>query len=57
MTTLMRVGWGTGDPSFRQMFTSQFLPEGTKAQFDAFNGLQAANHLARMRGALFRGGR
>ena len=24
-----RVGWGRDDPSFRQMFTSQFLPDGT----------------------------
>jgi class 3 adenylate cyclase/pimeloyl-ACP methyl ester carboxylesterase len=40
MGTLMRLGWGTDDPAFRQMFTSQFVPEGTKEQADWFNDLQ-----------------
>jgi class 3 adenylate cyclase/pimeloyl-ACP methyl ester carboxylesterase len=40
MSALMRVAWGADDPSFRQLFTSHFLPEGTKEQFDAFNELQ-----------------
>ncbi len=40
MRTLMRVGWGSENPAYRQMFTSQFLPEGTKEQFDALNELQ-----------------
>jgi hypothetical protein len=35
-----RVGWGRDDPSFRQMFTSQFLPDGTREQWEAFNELQ-----------------
>ncbi len=35
-----RVGWGRDDPSFRQMFTSQFLPDGTREQWEAFNDLQ-----------------
>ena len=35
-----RIGWGRDDPSFRQMFTSQFLPDGTREQWDAFNELQ-----------------
>jgi pimeloyl-ACP methyl ester carboxylesterase len=39
MGTLMRLGWGTDDPAFRQMFTSQFIPEGTKEQADWFNDL------------------
>ncbi len=37
---LARVGWGRDDPSFRQVFTHQFLPEGTREQWDAFNELQ-----------------
>jgi pimeloyl-ACP methyl ester carboxylesterase len=37
---LMRVGWGTDDPAFRQMFTSHFIPEATKEQADWFNDLQ-----------------
>ena len=40
MGTLMRLGWGMDDPAFRQMFTSQFIPEGTKEQADWFNDLQ-----------------
>src|ERR1700724_349959 len=40
MGTLMRLGWGTDDPAFRQMFTSQFIPEATKEQADWFNDLQ-----------------
>ena len=39
MATLMRLGWGMDDPAFRQMFTSQFIPEGTKEQADWFNDL------------------
>jgi pimeloyl-ACP methyl ester carboxylesterase len=37
---LMRLGWGADDPAFRQMFTSLFIPEGTKEQADWFNDLQ-----------------
>jgi pimeloyl-ACP methyl ester carboxylesterase len=40
MRTLMRLGWGSENPAYRQMFASQFLPEGTKEQFDALNELQ-----------------
>jgi pimeloyl-ACP methyl ester carboxylesterase len=35
-----RVGWGRDDPTFRQMFTSQFLPDGTREQWQEFNDLQ-----------------
>ena len=40
MLTLMRIGWGQANPAFRQMFTSQFIPGGTKEQPDWFNELQ-----------------
>lgn len=40
MLTLMRLGWGQENPAFRQLFTSQFIPNGTKAQADWFNELQ-----------------
>ena len=36
----MRLGWGMDDPTFRQMFTSLFIPECTKEQADWFNDLQ-----------------
>jgi class 3 adenylate cyclase/pimeloyl-ACP methyl ester carboxylesterase len=40
MLTLMRLGWGKENPAFRQLFTSQFLPGGTKEQADWYNELQ-----------------
>lgn len=40
MLTLMRLGWGKGNPAFRQIFTSQFMPGATKEQWDWFNELQ-----------------
>ena len=40
MATLMRLGWGAETSEFRQLFTSQFIPDGTKEQADWFNELQ-----------------
>ena len=40
MATLMKLGWGKDDPTFRQIFTSQLMPRATKQQADAFNELQ-----------------
>jgi pimeloyl-ACP methyl ester carboxylesterase len=40
LLTLMRVGWGQDNAAFRQVFTSQFIPGGTKEQADWFNELQ-----------------
>ncbi|MBI3516996.1 MAG: alpha/beta fold hydrolase [Proteobacteria bacterium] len=40
MVTLMQHGWGRENPAFRQLFTSQFVPGGTKEQADWFNELQ-----------------
>jgi pimeloyl-ACP methyl ester carboxylesterase len=40
MRTLTRLGWGKENAAFRQMFTSQFIPGGTKEQADWFNELQ-----------------
>jgi DNA-binding winged helix-turn-helix (wHTH) protein/pimeloyl-ACP methyl ester carboxylesterase len=37
---LARVGWGRDDPSFRNVFTAQFLPDGNRAEWDAFDELQ-----------------
>jgi pimeloyl-ACP methyl ester carboxylesterase/DNA-binding CsgD family transcriptional regulator len=37
---LAELGWGKEDPAFRQVFTSQFMPEGTREQFRAFDELQ-----------------
>ncbi len=40
MTTLIRLGWGADNPSFRQIFTGRFMPGGTHEQADYFNELQ-----------------
>ncbi|WP_245471576.1 MULTISPECIES: alpha/beta fold hydrolase [Bradyrhizobium] len=40
MKTLMKLGWGADEPTFRQLFTSSMLPTATKEQVDAFNELQ-----------------
>lgn len=40
METLIRLGWGEENAAFRQMFTSLFVPEGSKEQLDWFNELQ-----------------
>lgn len=39
---LGRIGWRHDDPTFRQVFASQFLPDGTRQLWDAFNDLQRA---------------
>jgi pimeloyl-ACP methyl ester carboxylesterase/DNA-binding CsgD family transcriptional regulator len=36
---LVRVGWGSHNPAFRQVFTSRFIPGGTDEQLDWFNEL------------------
>lgn len=39
MIDLVRVGWGSDNPTFRQVFTSRFLPGGTDQQIGWFNDL------------------
>jgi pimeloyl-ACP methyl ester carboxylesterase/DNA-binding CsgD family transcriptional regulator len=36
---LARLGWGTDNPAFRQVFTSRFIPGGTDDQIGWFNEL------------------
>ncbi len=36
---LVRLGWGTENPAFRQIFTSRFIPGGTDEQIGWFNEL------------------
>lgn len=40
MCRLAELGWGRDDPSFRQFFTTQFIPGGTPAQHAWFNELE-----------------
>jgi pimeloyl-ACP methyl ester carboxylesterase/DNA-binding CsgD family transcriptional regulator len=39
MIDLARVGWGRDNPTFRQVFTSRFIPGGTPEQLQWFNDL------------------
>ncbi len=38
--SLIKLGWGKEDPSFRQVFSSQFMPEGSPEQHRWFNDLE-----------------
>jgi len=40
MCRLAELGWGRADPSFRQFFTTQFIPGGTQEQHAWFNELE-----------------
>jgi pimeloyl-ACP methyl ester carboxylesterase/DNA-binding CsgD family transcriptional regulator len=40
MNKLAELGWGKSDPSFRQFFTSQFIPGGRPEQHQWFNELE-----------------
>ncbi len=40
MITLVRTGWGQGNPAFRQVFTSLFAPSATPEQVEWLNELQ-----------------
>ncbi len=39
MVDLMRLAWGKDNPTFRQVFTSRFIPDGTPEQLQWFNDL------------------
>jgi len=39
ITDLVRLGWGSHNPTFRQVFTSRFIPGGTDEQLGWFNDL------------------
>ena len=40
MCRLAELGWGKQDPSFRQFFTTQFIPGGTPEQHQWFNEME-----------------
>jgi pimeloyl-ACP methyl ester carboxylesterase len=37
---LARVGWGRDDPTFRQVYATQFIPTASREVWDSFNELQ-----------------
>ena len=40
LVNLIRVGWGRDNAAFRQLFTNQYIPEGTAAQHQWWNDLE-----------------
>lgn len=40
LVDLVRIGWGRDNPAFRQVFTSQFIPDGTAEQYRWWNDLE-----------------
>ncbi len=40
MLTLTRLGWGSDNPAYRQVFTGHYIPGATHAQMDWFNEMQ-----------------
>lgn len=40
VTKLVELGWGNRNRAFRQVFATQFLPDGTSELYDAFDELQ-----------------
>jgi pimeloyl-ACP methyl ester carboxylesterase/DNA-binding winged helix-turn-helix (wHTH) protein len=38
--SIVRLGWGRPDPTYRQIFISRFLPEATQEQWRSFDELQ-----------------
>lgn len=36
---VVRLGWGSNNAAFRQLFTARFVPQGSQAQLDWFNEL------------------
>jgi pimeloyl-ACP methyl ester carboxylesterase/DNA-binding CsgD family transcriptional regulator len=43
LMTLIREGWGRDQAAYRQLFTSQFMPDATREQMGWFNELQRAS--------------
>jgi pimeloyl-ACP methyl ester carboxylesterase/AraC-like DNA-binding protein len=40
LITLTEIGWGADHPTYRQIFTSLYIPNGTREQVDWFNDVQ-----------------
>lgn len=48
LQSIIRVGWGRGDPTFRRLFTTLFVPGGTAEQMDWFDELQRVSTTSEM---------
>jgi len=54
MIDLARVGWGSQNETFRQVFTSRFIPGGTREQLGWFNELCAKTTTGEVIASLFK---
>ncbi len=54
MLKLVQLGWGRENSAFRQVFATQFIPDGTLAQLKAFDELQRKTVSAEMAAAILR---
>ena len=50
---VIRQGWGSDDPSYRQLFSSQFMPEGTPEQLQWFSERQKRSATAEVAENIF----
>jgi len=50
---IIKQGWGNDDPSYRQLFSSQFMPEGTPAQLQWFSERQRRSATAEIAEKIF----
>jgi pimeloyl-ACP methyl ester carboxylesterase/DNA-binding CsgD family transcriptional regulator len=55
LTKLIEFGWGTQDPSFRQVFTTQFIPDADLATIRAFNDMMPLTAAAATAAAISEG--
>ena len=54
LNTLVRIGWGRADPTFRRIFTGSLIPGGTEAQMRWFDELQRLSTSGEMAERLLR---
>ncbi|HEX6266622.1 MAG TPA: alpha/beta fold hydrolase [Burkholderiales bacterium] len=54
MVKLIEFGWGGDDPSFRQVFTAQFIPDASPEATRGFNDLMPLTASARTAAEIFR---
>src|SRR5260221_2992659 len=54
LVKLIEQGWGSSDPSFRQVFATQFMPDATLAAVHAFNDLMPLRASARTAATIFK---
>ena len=57
LTKLVELGWGSDDPSFRQVFTTRFLPDAGLDAIHAFNDMMPLTASAQTAAAILRANR